>query len=252
MPVLHRDFETRSTLNLSDVGASRYATHPETDVWCCAYCVDDGPVKLWVPGFCAAGMARGRARSGLACLGTMTISSGRLRRTSWRRATAGRSFLSSATDAQWPPRWPWRCPQADKVAAALGLAQQKDNAGKLNMMALSRPRKPRKGEPAGVYWHDDPARLERLYAYCKQDIATERALHVRIGFLPPAEQAVWQLDAAITDRGIFIDGELAAGAIKIDEAAHVAIDAELSTITAGSVTSISQTAKLSTWLAAHG
>jgi DNA polymerase len=40
----------------------------------------------------------------------------------------------------------------DKVAAALGLAQQKDNAGKLNMMALSRPRKPRKGEPAGVYW----------------------------------------------------------------------------------------------------
>src|SRR5262245_1467577 len=50
MPILRRDVETRSTLDLSDVGAWRYSTHPTTDVWCCAYAVDDGPIKLWVPG----------------------------------------------------------------------------------------------------------------------------------------------------------------------------------------------------------
>src|SRR6516225_4544286 len=50
MPILFRDFETRSTLDLRDVGAWRYTTHSSTDVWCCAYCVDDGPVELWLPG----------------------------------------------------------------------------------------------------------------------------------------------------------------------------------------------------------
>jgi DNA polymerase len=47
--VLLRDYETRGVLNLKDVGAWRYATHPSTDVLCCAYAVDDEPVKLWVP-----------------------------------------------------------------------------------------------------------------------------------------------------------------------------------------------------------
>src|SRR5262245_28015012 len=48
--ILFRDFETRSTLDLHDVGAWQYASHPTTDVLCCAYAVDDEPVKLWVPG----------------------------------------------------------------------------------------------------------------------------------------------------------------------------------------------------------
>ena len=50
MPVLFHDFETRSTLDLSEVGAWKYACDPSTDVWCCAYAVDDGPIQLWVPG----------------------------------------------------------------------------------------------------------------------------------------------------------------------------------------------------------
>jgi hypothetical protein len=48
--ILFRDYETRSTLNLAEVGAWKYASHPTTDVWCCAYAVDDGPIKLWIPG----------------------------------------------------------------------------------------------------------------------------------------------------------------------------------------------------------
>jgi DNA polymerase bacteriophage-type len=103
-----------------------------------------------------------------------------------------------------------------------------------------------------LYGHDDPARLARLRSYCKQDIETERALYDRIGFLGPAEQAVWQLDATINDRGIFIDDRLAIGAVKIDDAAHRAIDAELQIITSYEVMSVNQTAKLIAWLAAHG
>jgi DNA polymerase bacteriophage-type len=50
MPILHRDYETRSTLDLRDVGAWRYSYDSTTDVWCGAYAIDDEPVKLWVPG----------------------------------------------------------------------------------------------------------------------------------------------------------------------------------------------------------
>src|SRR5262245_55946581 len=50
MPVLFRDFETRSTLDLEVVGAWRYAAEPTTAVWCVAYAVDDGPIDIWIPG----------------------------------------------------------------------------------------------------------------------------------------------------------------------------------------------------------
>src|SRR5262245_21993271 len=48
--VLHRDFETRSRLNLKKVGAHKYAADPSTEILCVAYAVDDGPVQLWLPG----------------------------------------------------------------------------------------------------------------------------------------------------------------------------------------------------------
>src|ERR1700758_773887 len=50
MPILHRDIETYSTLDLKVVGARRYAADPTTGVWCVAYAVDDGPVQIWLPG----------------------------------------------------------------------------------------------------------------------------------------------------------------------------------------------------------
>jgi hypothetical protein len=77
----------------------------------------------------------------------------------------------------------------------LGLEQRKDQAGRRNMLAMSRPRKPYTGEdPAGLYWVDDAERRAQLYTYAKQDVATERALYRRISFLPPEEQANWILD----------------------------------------------------------
>jgi hypothetical protein len=50
MPILFRDIETRSTLNLKEVGAWRYAADPTTEVLCVAYAVDDGAVQIWTPG----------------------------------------------------------------------------------------------------------------------------------------------------------------------------------------------------------
>ena len=48
--LLFRDYETKSAADLKSVGARKYAQHPSTDVWCCAYALDDGPVQIWKPG----------------------------------------------------------------------------------------------------------------------------------------------------------------------------------------------------------
>ena len=50
MPVLHFDVESRSTVNLTDVGGWRYAADPTTEILCLTYAVDDGAVETWTPG----------------------------------------------------------------------------------------------------------------------------------------------------------------------------------------------------------
>ena len=50
MPILHHDYETRSVLYIEEVGAWRYSQDPSTEVWGCAFAVDDGPIEWWRPG----------------------------------------------------------------------------------------------------------------------------------------------------------------------------------------------------------
>ena len=45
--------------------------------------------------------------------------------------------------------------------------------------------------PIRFYWFDDQERLDRLYAYCRQDVEVERELYERLPPLSPAEQALW-------------------------------------------------------------
>src|SRR5262249_24853689 len=86
----------------------------------------------------------------------------------------------------------------DAMAAALTLPVRKDLIGRRNMLAMSRPRQARADEdPDVVHWHDDAERRVLLHGYCRQDVATERALYRRIGFLSPDEQAHWVIDASI-------------------------------------------------------
>src|SRR3972149_9584105 len=44
------DFETRSTVELSEVGIDVYTRHPDTDVWCLGYAENDEEPEIWAPG----------------------------------------------------------------------------------------------------------------------------------------------------------------------------------------------------------
>ena len=48
--IIHGDFETRSEVDLKEVGLDVYARHPSTDVWCFGWAIDDGEPQIWTPG----------------------------------------------------------------------------------------------------------------------------------------------------------------------------------------------------------
>src|SRR5262245_25202412 len=174
MPILFHDFETRSvTLDLREVGAWRYATDPTSDIWCCGYAVDDGPIQLWVPGDPVPPEFTEATHN-----------------PEWLTSAFGDAFERRITQHIMGPRYGWplvpierrRCSQAaalalalpaklKSIAAVLKLEHQKDESGRRVMMSMARPRRPRRDEdPNGVYWYDDPEHREQLYAYCRNDV----------------------------------------------------------------------------------
>src|SRR5262245_5458134 len=138
------------------------------------------------------------------------------------------------------------------VAIALELSNRKDAAGERLMHQTSKPRRPHKDEnPTNIYWFEDPERLNRLYDYCRQDIEVERELYSRLPPLSVSEQSLWELSTQINQRGFHIDRTFAEAARKIAEAAAPEIDAEITEITKGDVTTINQIDKLQAWLQQH-
>ena len=184
--VLHQDFETRSRVNLRKVGAHRYASDPNTEVLCCAYAVDDGPVQLWVRGDPQPAEFIEAARN-----------------PNWVVVAHNDQFEAAIEQHIMVPRYGWpeipserrECSQSMCLAAglpaklsaaadALELGNRKDAAGERLMHQMSKPRRPHKDEdPAGTYWFADAERLHRLYDYCKQDVEVERELHGRVSAL---------------------------------------------------------------------
>jgi DNA polymerase len=254
MPILSRDFETRSAVDLEEVGAWRYSTHPSTDIIICGFCVDDGPVQFWHRGdpppkeFIAAAsdpdwIATAFNESFERAIELNIL----IPRYSFPRIpdSRRRCLQMSALALALPAR-------LEKVAAALGLGQQKDKDGRKVMLEMSRPRKPLPDEdPNGVYWHEDEAHVTRLEAYCGRDVETERELYHRIKFISPAEQELADLSTTINDRGVHIDVDLLSAALKIAKAAKPHQLAEFHELIGGEFDK-PLSPKLVPWLAERG
>jgi DNA polymerase bacteriophage-type len=254
--VLHRDFETRSRVDLKKVGAHRYAADPSTEILCVAFAVGDGPVQLWHPGGepFPAEFIEAAANP------------------SWRAAAHNDAFETAIEQHVLHARHGWpliplerhRCTQAmclalglpaklSAAADALELRSRKDAAGERLMHQMSKPRRARQDEaPAITHWFNDADRLQRLYEYCRQDVEVERELHDRLRPLSIAEHALWALSCRINERGFHVDRQFAEAARRIAQAAAPELDAELAKLTAGAITGINQVARMLQWLQGQG
>src|SRR5262249_47092738 len=203
-----RDYETRSQTILKTVGAQRYAADPTTEVLCCCYAVDNDPVQIWRPGDPIPSEFVVAAQN-----------------PNWIVAAFNDTFETAIEKSIMSVRYGWpvvpierhRCTQAmclalglparlSAAADALELGHRKDAAGEWLMHQTSQARRAHKDENSdGVYWFEDAERLDRLFAYCAQDVQVERELFNRLPQLSPTEQAIWQLSHQINVRGFHID-----------------------------------------------
>ncbi|MDP3939790.1 MAG: DNA polymerase [Deltaproteobacteria bacterium] len=247
---LHVDFETRSTLDLRKVGLHNYARHPTTDVWCCGMALGDGKIgmstladKHWIPPDFAVHVKSG---------GTVVAHNAAFELTIWNEVMVPRYG--------WPVPKPGQCqctmamayamalPGAlENAAAAVGLDARKDMAGHRLMLQMAAPRSL---DP--LTWWDDPARLERLYDYCKTDVEVERQLYKRLLALPPTEQALWLLDQRINNRGVYVDRAAVQAAIEIVESEQTRLNQEMRRVTNNAVATCSAVGQLGDWIRFRG
>ena len=255
MPILFRDVETRSTLNLAEVGAWRYAADPSTEMLCVAFAVDEGEAQIWTPGQSIPEEFITAARD-----------------PDWLIVAHNDQFERAIDERLLHPRFDWplvpidrhRCTMAaalanalpgslEGAAAALNLPKLKDADGHRLMMQMAKPRRPRKGEDPGlIYWHDDMERRLRLQQYCATDVAVERELFKRLPPLSPEEQALWQLDATVNMRGFHVDRALAEAARQIVETEQQNIKMKITELTGGAVTTIDQVARIKEFVNGKG
>lgn len=250
MTTLHLDYESRSTVDLPETGVYVYAADPTTDIWCAAWAINDGEPRLWLPGEPLCGefadalndpnvsIAAHNAQFEWSIANLLAV-----RRYRWPRLPVER-FKCSMAQA-----YAMSLPGSLEAAgAALGLADQKDPAGRRLMLQMSRPRSIENGV---CVWWDDEERRKRLYAYCLQDVRAEQALSKRLRPLSAYEQRVWVLDQRINARGVFVDAPLCRQAMKIIGAATDQLDKEMKKVTDGTVSAVSNTSQLLKFVKIH-
>lgn len=259
--ILHLDFETRSVVDLRKRGSAIYAADPSTEILCMAYAFGDEPVHLWKPGQPFPRSIETHVIQGE----PIYAHNAAFERLIWQHVGHARHGWENVVPQA------WHCTMAmayamglpgslDDAAAAVGLAYRKDAKGARVMLQLSKPRKivqhaPEHDGATGfeeIIWWDDPAKFEMLYAYCKQDVEVERALHHRLMELSPGEQALWLLDQEINDRGVRVDLDAIERAIDLADAEAKRLNRAMVAVTKGAVATCTATGQLTDWLRWRG
>lgn len=251
MPVWYLDFETRSGLELTDVGADAYLAHPWADVWCLGYAKGDDPVRVVSHPYDIMEVANEIAASGH----RIVAHNASFEYLVWNYILAERYCA--------PPLAPARfeCTMAagyamslpgslDALSAALGIEAKKDLAGSRLAKQMSKPRKI--DESGNPIWWNEPEKIERLMQYCAQDIEVLREVHRREIPLSEEERKTWIMDFGINRRGMWIDQPAANCAIQIVATEQGAEMGKLFQLTGGLVNGPSEVKKLTEWIQAQG
>jgi DNA polymerase bacteriophage-type len=242
MRVLYFDTETFSAIDLTKVWAYIYARHETTDVRLVTYClvIDGarGDVKAWQQGDPVPPEFTETANDPSALVKTYND-----------------AFDRQIQEQILTPRYGFpafpiaqrRCVQAaalsralpaslDGAAGALGIGIRKDPKGIAMMKRLSKPRRQtaqerKAGKP--LDFSATPEEMATLVKYAKDDVAMTMEIDDCIGPLPPSEQALWELDQLINERGVHADMRLIENAIEVGGEAKLALYEEIAELTGG-------------------
>ena len=250
----HGDYETRSVLDLTAVGLSNYLAHPTTDAWCFSYRLGKEPVRRWNEGDpldilfpLFTHIANGGIFKGHNVLFEIGVTNEIMhKRHGWPmkldvrqcRCTMAMGYAMALPGS------------LEKMAPALGISEAKDAAGKRLMLQMCRPREIK---PDGmIVWWDDAEKRERLGQYCDQDVITESAADERLMPLSEAEQTLWELDAIINLRGIYVDQRAIKNAIELVQAEQDRLNLAMRKVTGNFVGFCTEVKRLTDWVRFQG
>lgn len=260
LPRTTLDFETRSELDVREVGAWRYSEHHSTEILCLFYEIPGKDMQMWAP---PMPFPEDLAELAASNDHMFEAHSAQFEVAIWC------NILYKQLDVPVPKRWAdtlavcaYRAIPLglDAVGEVLDLPVKKDKRGKYLIQQLCKPRKPLKADKKRfkeegltedqwpVLWREDWALLEELYDYCGQDVQAEKMLSRTIGDLPLSEYRLWVLDQRINKRGMYVDSEAVEAAIGIIELLGTRLEAELVEITGGAVKTGDQVAKIVEWI----
>lgn len=237
--ILSLDYETQSALDVTEVGAYRYAKAAK--IMCAGYAIYEENtfkpemVKAW------------RAWKGEPMPDDLraALANPDIRKFAWN-AQFERLITRHCTDVEVPLE-EWYCTAArarasaypgklDLCAKALAIPQKKDMAGSKVMKKLA------SGEPG------TEEEFERMMEYCVQDVVVEATIGMVIRDLTEEEWTDYWVCEAMNDRGIPVDIELARAAQKYAEIEAAEIAKELNAATGGAITSAKQFARIKKWV----
>lgn len=222
MSTLSIDIETYSSVDLKSSGVYAYAASPDFEILLLAYACNNEPVKI-------IDIAGGEKVPDMVLA---ALTNPLIIKTAYN-ANFERTCLAAYFKMQMPPEQ-WRCtaihaailgmpPTLGAVAQVLGFPEdkQKMGIGSSLIRYFCIPCKPTKtnGERTRNLPQHDPEKWKTFKDYCIRDVEVERAIREKLSRFPvPAnEQALWELDQKINDRGIRVDRELVKKAIICDK-----------------------------------
>lgn len=208
MTVCYLDLEVFSELDVGDVGAYKVAEHDSTEILCAAYAFDDEEVQLWIKGQPCPTRVRKHIEAGHTVSAfnygyEAAILSGKPgQKAGWPALTIrqGRCTAVQAREAGLPG-------SLGEAAEAMGTFP-KDEAGRINMLQLTKPRRPSKDNPDTRYTPEKyPEKFQQLYKYNLDDTRAERALSAALPPISQAEMDLWYMDQEMNWRGVYVDVE---------------------------------------------
>ena len=260
---LRLDWETRSDRDLIEEGVYRYVESPFTDALMCSYKIGkDGPLRRWRIGQPCPEDIRAYVEE---TDGEIEAHNAAFERLVWWHVMSARHgwpkpalerfrCTAVAAAAMSLPR------DLKNLADALGLAVRKNSTGRALIRFFSLPVRDglgrivrhADGRPVFNEPDDHPERFAEFQAYCDDDVLVEELASQRLVPLSDAEQQIYHLNERINDRGLRIDRTSALAAVQIAEKTKEHLTAEITAVTGGYVTAVTQVAALLRWVKDQG
>ncbi len=216
------DIETFSSVEIKKAGAFRYTEAPDFEILLVAYAWDNGPVRVLQDFFLGNPEAEAIEQA-LFDPSVVKVA----HNSAFERAAFFRHFGRYLPPEEWEDTLVLAAYNGlplslEGCGSALGLEAQKIREGTLLINYFCKPCKPTKangGRTRNLPEHA-PDKWERFKTYAGRDVEVCQAIWQRLAKfrVTDFERRIWALDARINERGVRVDLELAAAAVKVDKA----------------------------------